>query len=319
VNRTTLRRLAGPAAAAASLVLALAACGGDSGAAAADGVSGEVKIDGSSTVFPLSNAAAEFFAEESPGVNVTVGQSGTGGGFEAFCAGSTDLSNASRPMEEDEEAACADSGIEFTELTVATDALTVVAHPDTEVDCLTTDQLRTIWEPAAEGKVTSWNQVDPSFPDQELALFGPGTDSGTFDYFTDAINGEEGASRSDYEASEEDNVIVEGVANTAGGLGYFGFTYFEENSDKLKAIEVDDGAGCVAPSAETAQDGSYAPLARPLFVYVNDASYSEKDQVAAYTDYYVQNLTDIATEARFIPLTEEQLGETQSALDSLGG
>jgi phosphate transport system substrate-binding protein len=267
----------------------------------------------------LSNAAAEFYAEEAPDVSVTVAQSGTGGGFEAFCAGDTDISNASRPIKDDEEVpVCEKNNVDFTELHVATDALTVVVNPDVPVDCLTVEQLNKIWAPESEGKVTSWNQVDPSFPDLPLKLFGPGTDSGTFDYFTDVINGEEGVSRADYEASEDDNVVVEGVANTEGGLGYFGFTYYEENADKLKALQIDSGAGCVAPSVETAQDGSYTPLSRPLFVYVSNAAYAEKPQVAGYVDYYVENLEEIAVEAEFIPLNGDQFSETQRALEAVG-
>ena len=317
VNTKSLRTVAAPAA--ILLALGLAACGGDDGGGGSGDLSGSVKIDGSSTVFPLSNAAAEFYREEAPDVSVTVGQSGTGGGFEAFCAGKTDISDASRPIKDDEEVpVCEENGIEFTELHVATDALTVVVNPDVPIDCITTEQLTKIWAPEAEGKITNWNQVDPSFPDLELKLFGPGTDSGTFDYFTDEINGEEGVSRADYEASEDDNVLVEGVANTDGAMGYFGFTYFEENADKLKALEVDSGGGCVAPSVETAQDGSYTPLARPLFIYVANKSYADKSQVAGFVDYYIANLDEIATEAQYIPLNEDQLGETQSALDSLG-
>ncbi len=305
----------------AALALLLASCGDDAGGSGAGAdVSGQVRVDGSSTVFPLSNAAAELFAEEAPDVSVTVGQSGTSGGFEAFCDGKTDISDASRPIDEEEVKICEENGIEFTELQVAVDALTVVAHPDVPVDCITTEQLKTIWEPAADGKITNWNQVDPSFPDLPLELFGPGTDSGTFDYFTDEINGEEGASRGDYESSEEDNVIVEGVAGTEGGMGYFGFTYFEENSDKLKALEVNSGSGCVAPSVETAQDGSYTPLARPLFIYPSNASYADKPQVKAFVDFYIENLEEIVTEAQYIPLNEEQYSETQGQLESaLGG
>ena len=316
MNTKTLRMVAAPAAAA--LALTLAACGGDDNGGGADSdLSGAVRIDGSSTVFPLSNAAAEFYREEAPEVEVTVGQSGTGGGFEAFCAGKTDISDASRPIEDDEKAVCESAGIDFTQLQVANDALTVVVNPDVPVDCLTVEQLNTIWAPESEGEITNWNQVDPSFPDQELALFGPGTDSGTFDYFTDVINGEEGASRADYEASEDDNVLVEGVANTAGAMGYFGYTYYEENSDKLKALEIDSGGGCVGPSAETAQDGSYTPLSRPLFVYVANAAYADKPQVAGYVGYYVDNLEEIVTEAQFVPLNEQQLAATTSGLDTL--
>ena len=238
------------------LGLALTACGGQDDSASAssgEGASGSVAVDGSSTVYPLSNAAAELLNEENPDIKVTVGEAGTGGGFEVFCAGQTDISDASRPIEDDEAAACTDGGVEYTELQVATDALTVVVNPDLDIDCLTTEQLKMIWEPGAEGKVTNWSQVDPSFPDEAISLFGPGTDSGTFDYFTDAINGEEGASRTDYEASEDDNVIVQGVSGTPGAMGYFGYTYYEENSDSLKAVAVDSGSGCVAP---VARDGA---------------------------------------------------------------
>ncbi len=302
----------------AALPLILTACGGQAGGSAGGAVSGEIAIDGSSTVAPLSEATQELFAAEQPGVSVTVGTSGTGGGFEAFCAGKTDISDASRPIEPDEAKLCEKNGIEFTELTVATDALTVVANPDVPVDCVTTEDLATIWKPSAEGEVTNWSQVNPEFPDLPLKLFGPGTDSGTFDYFTDEINGEEGASRADYEASEDDNVVVDGVSGTQGGLGYVGYTYYEQNTDALKALEVDNGDGCVAPSVETAQSGEYSPLSRPLFVYVNDASYADKAQVAAFVDYYIANLAGIVEAAQFIPLNDEQLAETESALESLG-
>ena len=330
MNSNFLRRAIAPTAVAASLALTLAACGGqnteastgDGGSGSGDGsgggASGSVAVDGSSTVFPLSDAAAELLNEENPNIKVTVGSAGTGGGFEAFCAGKTDISDASRPIDEEEEVPlCEKKGVDYTELQVAVDALTVVVPADFEVDCVTTDQLKTMWEPAAQGKVTNWNQVDPSFPDQELALFGPGTDSGTFDYFTDEINGEEGVSRSDYEASEDDNVIVEGVANTDGALGYFGFTYYEENADTLKALEIDSGGGCVAPSVESAQAGDYTPLARPLFIYVANKSYTDEPAVKEYVDYYIGNLTEIAEAAEYIPLNDEQLGETQSALEGL--
>ncbi len=302
----------------AALPLILTACGGQAGGTEGDSVSGEIAIDGSSTVAPLSEAAQELFAAEQPGVSVTVGTSGTGGGFEAFCAGKTDISDASRPIEADEAKLCKKNGIEFTELTVATDALTVITNPDVPVDCVTTEDLKAIWEPSAEDTVTNWNQANPEFPDLPLKLFGPGTDSGTFDYFTDEINGEEGASRADYEASEDDNVIVEGVSGTEGGLGYVGYTYYEQNTDAVKALEVDNGEGCVAPSVETAQSGDYSPLSRPLFVYVNNASYADKAQVAGFVDYYIANLSDIVEAAQFIPLNDEQLAETQRALESLG-
>ncbi len=326
MNRISLRRAAIPSLVA--LTLGLAACGGQdnsSGDPAANGtdgateenVSGSVAVDGSSTVEPLSTAASELFSEEQPDVRVTVGASGTGGGFEAFCAGKTDISDASRPIEDEEAKVCEQAGIEFTELQVATDALTVVANPGVDVDCITTEQLNTIWKPESEGEIENWNQVDPSFPDLPLALFGPGTDSGTFDYFTDEINGEEGVSRSDYESSEDDNVIVDGVANTEGGMGYFGYTFYEENSDKLKALAIDSGDGCVEPNPETASNGEYTPLSRPLFIYVANKSYAEKPQVAAFVDFYIQNLPAVTEAALYIPLNEEQSQETQDALSSL--
>ncbi len=321
MNRRVLRNAAVPVAA---LSLVLTACGGqsdaeDSGGSGGESLSGEIAIDGSSTVGPLSEAAQELYAEEQPGVNVTVGTSGTGGGFEAFCEGNTDISNASRPIEDAEAKICERNGIEYTELTVALDALTVITNPDVGIPCMTTEELKAIWEPAAEGEITNFSQVNPEFPDQEMALFGPGTDSGTFDYFTDEINGEEGASRSDYEASEDDNVIVDGVSGSQGGLGYLGFTFYEENADALSAVEVDSGDGCVAPSVETAQSGDYTPLSRPLYIYVANESYTEKPEVAGYTDFYIENLTEIVEAAQFIPLNDEQYSETQSTLESIGG
>ena len=317
MTRTSVRWAVVPAV--AVLGLTLAACGGQADGSG-DNASGSVKVDGSSTVYPLSNAAAELLLEDNGDIDVTVGEAGTGGGFEVFCQGKTDISDASRPIKDDEEApVCADAGVEYTELQVATDALTVVVNKDVPVDCLTTDQLKKLWEPAAEGKITKWNQLDPEFPDEEITLFGPGSDSGTFDYFTDEINGEEGASRTDYESSEDDNVIVQGVAGTKGALGYFGYTYYEENTDSLKALEIDSGSGCVAPSSETAQDGSYAPLARPLFIYVNNKSYADKGAVSEYVDFYVDNLTEIAEAAKFIPLNDEQYTATKDALAGIGG
>ena len=284
-------------------------------------LTGDVIADGSSTVGPLTTAAAEAYREEQSGVNVEVGISGTGGGFERFCAGETDISDASRPIKDDEEAPiCADAGITYVDYTVAIDALTVIVKTENEwVTCLTTEQLMKIWEPAAEDKITNWNQVDPSFPDEPLTLAGPGTDSGTFDYFTDVINGEEGASRADYNASEDDNVIVQAVAGEKGALGYLGYTYYEENTDTLKAVEVDGGDGCVAPSAETAQDGTYTPLARPLFIYVSDESITTKPQVQGFVDYYLNDLTALAEGAQFIPVTQETIDENLSKLTTQEG
>lgn len=319
MKRSTLRRGLAPAATVLTLSLALAACGGsdDSDSTSSD-LSGSVRVDGSSTVAPLSSVAAELFAEEAPKVNVTVGTSGTGGGFEKFCNGETDANDASRPIKDSEKELCTTNKVEFTELQVAVDALTVVVNTEnTWAKCLTTEQLKKMWEPGST--VNNWNQVDPAFPDVALKLFGAGTDSGTFDYFTDVIVGEEGASRTDYNPSEDDNVTVTGVKGEKGGLGYFGFSYYEENEDVLTAVEIDSGAGCVAPSVETAQDGTYTPLARPLFVYPSKASVTENAAVKAFFDFYVDNDAQIAEEARFIPLNDEQRAKLESDWAAFSG
>ena len=312
------------------LAMTAAACGGrssDDNAAAASGdnssstaaseedLSGKIQVDGSSTVGPLTTAAAELFRERQPDVNVTVGISGTGGGFERFCAGETDISDASRPIDPEEEApVCKEAGIEYTQLQVAVDALTVVVNPQNDwVDCLTTKQLNAIWKPGSE--VKSWADVPGGdYPDETMELAGPGTDSGTFDYFTDEINGEEGASRSDYTASEDDNVIVKAVEGAKGAVGYFGYTYYEENQDKLKALAVDGGNGCVEPSKETAQDGSYSPLSRPLYIYVKNDS-MKKPEVAAFLRYYFDNLDSIVELAQFISEPENEVAKEQGKLE----
>jgi phosphate transport system substrate-binding protein len=312
-----------------ALVIIGAACGGDdddSGSGddteetgddddASGDLSGSIAIDGSSTVAPLSELAAEDFMGENSGVQITVGTSGTGGGFEKFCNGETDISDASRPIKDDDEAEgpnCEANGIEYVELQVANDGLSVVVNPENDwADCLTVEQLKTIWSPESEGEVTSWSDVDPSFPDEDLELFGPGTDSGTFDYFTEAINGEEGASRTDYSPSEDDNVTVTGVSGSTGAIGYFGLSYLELNADSVKGVAVDNGDGCVEPNTETVQDGSYAPLSRPLFIYVT-RDLLERPEGAAFVEYYLENATSLAEEALFVPLTEEQ---QQTAID----
>jgi len=319
VNRRALRKAAVPVAA---LSLTLVACGGQSEGASdtGSGVSGEIVTDGSSTVEPLTAVAGELFKEENPDVNVSVGTAGTGGGFEKFCIGDTDISNASRPIEGSEAKICEKNGIDYTELHVANDALTVVVSADNDfVTCLTTDELKTLWEPAAEDEITTWDQVNPDFPAEEIELYGPGTDSGTFDYFTDEINGEEGASRPDYNASEDDNVIVQGVSGSEYALGYFGYSYYEENADSLKAVEIDSGDGCVAPSAESAQDGTYTPLARPLFIYPSNAAVEDKPQVSAFIDFYAQNDDSIAEIAEFIPLNTKQQSTLADAASKLTG
>ena len=311
------------------LVLLIAGCGGDgrggdddaSGTTAEStgggDLSGRIQADGSSTVGPYTTAAAERFQGEQPGVQVTVGVSGTGGGFERFCRGETDLSNASRAIDEEEAAMCEGAGIEPVEFQIANDALTVVVNKDNDwATCLTTVQLKKIWEP--KSTVKSWKDVDPSFPDEKVSLFGPGTDSGTFDYFTDEINGEEGASRSDYSASEDDNNTVTGVSGEKGGLGYFGFSYFEENQDTLKAVEIDSGDGCVAPSVENAQNGTYKPLSRPLFIYAKKEALG-RPEVEAFLRFMLENEQSIAEASQFVPLTDAQLTKANEDLDAATG
>lgn len=295
-----LLKLAGVTAlTAASLILS--GCGGQGVASTGGRLSGTVTVDGSSTVAPLSEAAADLFRAVEPGVNVTVATTGTGGGFKKFCAGETDISDASRAITDEEKAACQKAGIAYTEVIIANDGLAVVVNPEnTWATCLTVAQLKTMWSPASEGKITKWSQIDPKFPDQKLTLYGAGTDSGTFDYFTSAINGEEGASRTDYSPSEDDNVTIQGVKGDKGATGYFGLSYVEENPDSVKAVQVDGGGGCVAPSAETVQNKSYSPLSRPLFIYVKHTSYTDNAAVKAYVDFYVENEAKVAEQALFV-------------------
>lgn len=330
MNVTHIRRALVPGVAA--LALLLSACGDDGDDSASDGgsgasgdysldttVEGEVAIDGSSTVYPMTTAAQELMTADGSPIQVTVGQSGTGGGFEVFCTGDTDISDASRPIKEDEEVSvCEENGIDYTELLIATDALTVVVHPDLAVDCLTVDELIALFGPGSKAK--NWQDINPDFPDQAITGFIPGTDSGTYDYMAADVVGDDSETlRSDFESSEDDNVLVNGVSSTPGAVGFFGFTYYEENADKLKALEIDSGNGCVAPSVETAQDGSYTPLARPLFIYVNNASYNDNAAVAEFTDYYIANLATIAEGAQYIPLNESDYAATQDALAGIGG
>jgi len=290
-----------------ALLLLVSACGGGSGSGGADGdVSGQILIDGSSTVAPLMTLVAEDFQAENSGVRVTVGTSGTGGGFEKFCAGEVDIANASRPIKESEIEACEKAGVEFIEVIVANDALSVVVNKNnTWVECLTVEQLTKMWGPDAQGTVTNWNQIDPAFPDKALGLYGAGTDSGTFDYFTKAVNGEEGSSRTDYNPSEDDNVTVKGVEGDEGALGYFGFSYLEENLDRVKGVQIDGGKGCVAPSVEAVQDGTYVPLARPLYAYVSKSA-GARPEVKAFFEYFDEVRDELTTEALFVPLDDAQ-------------
>ncbi len=263
-----------------------------------------VKLDGSSTVYPISEAVAEEFQKFKKGaIKVTVGISGTGGGFKKFCRGETDISNASRPILKKEMDDCAKAGIRYYELPIAFDALTVVVNPRNSIKQLTIADLKAMWEPTAQGKVVKWRQANPAFPDTPLKLFGPGADSGTFDYFTEAVNGKAKASRGDYTASEDDNVLVQGVQRDSGALAYFGFAYYVENKANLKALAiVDPKTGkAVEPSEQTVIDGTYQPLSRPIFIYVSEAGY-KKPEVAEFVVYYLKQAALLAKEVKYIPL-----------------
>jgi phosphate transport system substrate-binding protein len=302
------------------LALGAGACGGDddeNGGAGGD-LSGTIRIDGSSTVAPLSEAAAELFQAENPDVRVTVGTSGTGGGFEKFCAGETDISDASRPIKQDEEVpVCKKNGVAYQEIQVANDGLAVVVNPQNDwAECLTVDQLKKIWDRGSE--VNNWQAVDPQFPSEQMELFGAGTDSGTFDYFTEAINGEEGRSRRDYNATEDDNVTVQGVSGSKGAIGYFGLSYAQQNEGKVKAIQVNGGGGCVAPDTETVQNGTYKPLSRPLLIYPSEKAL-KRPEVKAFVEFYLENQERITEQALFVPLTPEQLQKSQDRVARLAG
>ncbi len=299
----------------ATLALVAGACGSDDDDAGGTNLSGTIRIDGSSTVGPLSEAAAELFREDQPGVQITVGTSGTGGGFKKFCAGETDISDASRAIDATEQVLCQSKGITYDSFQIANDGIALVVNKDnTWAKCLTVAHLKKIWDQGST--VKNWKDVDPSFPDQELSLFGAGTDSGTFDFFTKAINGKEKQSRSDYNATEDDNVTVQGVSGTKGGLGYFGLSYYEQNKTKLAVVKVDGGSGCVEPTKATVQDGTYKPLSRPLFVYPS-AKLLQRPEGLAFIEFYIENTSDIATQALFVPLTSEQQAKLDEQLTKL--
>lgn len=297
------------------VLLPLAACGG--GGDASDdpyALTGMVTIDGSSTVFPISEAMAEEFQIANPGVRVTVGISGTGGGFKKFCGGETDISDASRPIKETEIELCRENGITPIEIPVAWDGLTVVRNPANDwATCMTVDELKRVWQPGSS--ITRWNQVRPEWPDEEIKLYGPDTDSGTFDYFTEAVVGEEDASRDDYTASADDNVLVVGVQGDRGSLGYFGFAYYEESSDVLGAVAVDNGNGCVLPARETIENGTYAPLSRPMFIYTK-AQALANPQVRAFLQYYLDNAQIFVPEVGYVPLAGERYTELLGILNA---
>ena len=269
-----------------------------------------VKIDGSSTVFPITEAVAEEFQKEYSGIKVMVGISGTGGGFKRFGRGETDISDASRPIKPKEVDLAKENNIKYIELPVAYDGLSVIVNPqNTWVEYLTVKELKKLWEPSSQGVITKWSQIREGFPDKEIRLFGPGTDSGTFDYFTEVICGKSAASRGDYTASEDDNVLVEGVASDTQALGYFGLAYYEQNKDKLKIVPIDDendanGRGPITPSLKSVMDDTYQPLARPIFIYVSTKA-AEKDEVKKFVEFYLKHAKELVTEVGYIPLSDE--------------
>jgi len=315
------------AAASGVLALSVAACGDDeedSGDSGGGGdLSGTINIDGSSTVQPFAEAAAELFNGENPDVNISVGAAGTGGGFEKFCVGETDISDASRPIEASETKICKEEGIEYTETQVANDGIAIVTNLGVEISCLTTDQLAELW---TDDTITNFSELGDDadtgepLPDVDVSLYGPGTDSGTFDYFTDVINGEEGLSRKEYQPSEDDNQLVQGVAGDDAGLGYFGFSYYEQNADQLNLVSVDGGDGCVAPSTDTIQSGEYTPLSRPIFMYPDNAKLTDDSlPVGAFMQYVVDNYSEIAEAALIVPMDDGQASDASSALDKALG
>jgi phosphate transport system substrate-binding protein len=312
--------------------LVAAACGDDDDDAAADEdgsstegegsdeeLSGRIEVDGSSTVGPLTEAAAELYQEEQSGVQITVGVSGTGGGFERFCIGETDMSDASRPITDDEIAMCEENGIEYDDIQVANDALSVVVNPDNPVECLTVEQVSQIWD--QDSTVGNWSDIDglDEAPDGSITLYGPGTDSGTFDFFTEAINGEEGRIRSDYiDIGEDDQAAVEGVSGDANAMGYIPYSFVTQAGDAVKPLQIDGGGGCVDATLENVQAGSYVPLGRPLFVYASGTAL-EKPEVLDFMRFYVDNAEPVAEAATFVPLTEEQIEEQHAKIDELVG
>ncbi|NJO69380.1 MAG: PstS family phosphate ABC transporter substrate-binding protein [Bacteroidetes bacterium] len=291
-------------------IILLSSCGSNTGNKG-DKLTGEVFIDGSSTVFPMSEAVAEEFRNVQPGVNVTVGESGTGGGFKKFSRAETDINNASRQIRPEEIEACKENGVAYLELEIAYDGLAVVVNPNnTWAKDIKVSELKKIWEPEAQGKILRWNQIRPEWPDKEIHLFGAGTASGTFDYFTEAIVGTAKSSRGDYTASEDDNVLVQGISSDELALGYFGLAYYENNKDKLTLLPVDDeiaenGNGPILPNLENVKNKTYSPLSRPLFIYINSKSL-ERKEVQTFVSFYIENVAALAEEVGYIPLTKEQ-------------
>lgn len=279
-------------------------------------LSGAINIDGSSTVFPITEAVAEEFMKKHPKVKVSVGVSGTGGGFKKFTVGETDISNASRPIKDSEKQKAEENKIEYIELPIAYDGISVVVNKDNNfIDSMTVAELKKIWEP--NSTVKKWNQIRPEWPDLEIKLFGPGTDSGTFDYFTEAVNGKEKASRADFTASEDDNVLVQGVVGNKGGLGYFGYAYYAENKDKLKLVSIDDGKGkAVAPSEQTINDGTYKPLSRPIFIYVSKAAL-KKPEVREFVKFYLTEGQKLVPQVGYVTMPKEKYEEGLKKVEAI--
>ena len=302
-----------------ALAVGVTACGSSSDSSTStSSVSGAVAIDGSSTVFPFAQAAAEGFQSANPDAKVTVGESGTGGGFEKFCAGETDIADASRPIDDaDEVPVCKKNNVEYAQIEVANDGIAIVTNPSLKMACLTTDQLNQLWKKGSD--VSNYSQLGSGVPAGKVSLYGPGTDSGTFDFFTEEINGEQGDTRTDYQPSEDDNVLVQGVEGDSTALGYFGFSYYETNADKLNLVAVDGGDGCIKPSVETIQNGTYKPLSRTIYMYVNTAALTDKPQVKAFMDYVVANADESAKTAQIVPLTAEQLTTAKADLAKAEG
>jgi phosphate transport system substrate-binding protein len=289
INKISLLALGG---------LAFASCGSEP--------EGKISIDGSSTVYPITEAIAEEFREEEPNIRVSIGVSGTGGGFKKFTRGEIDINDASRPIKDKEIKLCKENNISYVELTVAYDGLAVIANKDNSwLTDITIEELKKLWEPSAQGKITKWNQIRADWPDKEIHLFGPGVASGTYDYFTEAIVGESGASRGDYTASEDDNVLVQGIASDKYALGFFGLAYYQENKSKLKLVGVDNGTGAIKPSMETVKTGTYAPLSRPIFIYVSDAG-AKKEEVVKFVNFYLKKAAKLVPDVGYIPLPDEE-------------
>lgn len=300
-----------------ALSVLLGACGSKTNTeGGSESLQGDIRIDGSSTVYPITEAVAEEFRVEHPDVKITVGVSGTGGGFSKFCRGEIDINDASRPIKEQEAASCKSGNIEFAELKVAYDGLVVVVNKEnTWAKDITVEELKKIWEPDAQEKITRWNQIRPEWPAEEFHLYGPGIASGTYDYFTEAIVGKSGSSRGDYTASEDDNVLVQGIAGDKHGLGFFGLAYYEENQDKLKLVAVNNGESAVLPSVETVKNGTYEPLSRPVFIYVTNSA-AKRPEVERFVKFYLENASVLVPDVGYIPLSDEEYERELSTFSS---